>query len=761
MRSRNTVDITSLPDGGPVTSDVFGQKAALLAQAALAGFRIPTGFSVSARLCYSILHSEVQEPAIDTIRTRAKDLFETSSSGKLIVRSSSPHECNMGGGFSGLFESCFDISTPEEVVSAIGYVVQRASRDSLRTDLINAEYRLADPQMAVLVQEQLNPKCSGLAKVSKNDIYIEACRGHLRQLTTGQTSPIAFDFSVDDPLSLNCASQHAVDNEIDQLKDVLLELPLLKLCATFSGSVLEFGIDPRGPVIFQVDSKPAGASDEPGRLATTTDHGEHRPALPLAKASAMHFFRANGLFEKRLEVFSCKLPLDTVLETSRPLFEGNKRTTVRFSQGNKIGLPRGFFSSWDDGRNFIERNYRDDWDVIIHEYIRAVRSFEILFAPDLVLLEHIPGMWESDNRLQPDVIIMDRRKRELIYFRYLRERTGKFVDQDINKELYAAPLDIPICERLVDMIDDIQQVVQRQHPLDPEATPINVHAVWDELADRYQCLNLRKGFTFPLRPRSWPDHGFHYVSQFSDLASWNGKAIIRLNLINDRGRESDLYALAKELAAIDGAIVIDFGLLSHPAMVLRDFGCNLIPGYLFDELSTDNQYFIERVRLDVHDDAFSRIVREPRLYETSEYLVVRDKDPVSEAHLLGVCKRPSPCTYDTNSIEDVWKLYEKVSHDHGDQFYFERGRLSFCSSGFTDPQDHFHLIGGIDFEATYQKLCEAVGGKQYGTLIEAYEAVSPGIQPYCVFGSPELGFVMASAPVMGKRLLRRSIRRNR
>jgi hypothetical protein len=86
-------------------------------------------------------------------------------------------------------------------------------------------------------------------------------------------------------------------------------------------------------------------------------------------------------------------------------FDFEKPITVRFSYKNQVNLPRNFFKTKDELKLWIEQLViSKKWELIVHEYLNVRRNFELLLHKTYLLLEHIPGMWESDNMLNPDVI---------------------------------------------------------------------------------------------------------------------------------------------------------------------------------------------------------------------------------------------------------------------------------------------------------------------------------------------------------------------
>ena len=75
------------------------------------------------------------------------------------------------------------------------------------------------------------------------------------------------------------------------------------------------------------------------------------------------------------------------------------------------------------------------------------------------------------------------------------------------------------------------------------------------------------------------DGSFFYVRNEEDIEGWDGKTPILLRATSERGEEKKFINLAYHLPKnVD--VYVCFGWLSHPAMVLREYGVHIIPAYL-------------------------------------------------------------------------------------------------------------------------------------------------------------------------------------
>jgi hypothetical protein len=111
---------------------------------------------------------------------------------------------------------------------------------------------------------------------------------------------------------------------------------------------------------------------------------------------------------------------------------------------------------------------------------------------------------------------------------------------------------------------------------------LNFHFVEDNKKE-FSFLNIRRinrlTKKYIIRGGSY----FH-VRKLQDLAGWDGRKDILLTITTERGKERELIALARALPKGNVAVHITFGYLSHPAILLREFGINVVPVYLNREI---------------------------------------------------------------------------------------------------------------------------------------------------------------------------------
>lgn len=289
------------------------------------------------------------------------------------------------------------------------------------------------------------------------------------------------------------------------------------------------------------------------------------------KAAAMAYFRRVGLFDDRLLVIP-PCSIDQALAGIRKVRVPHQGMTVRFSRGETLGLPRIFVRSGGELVDTLRRVHRPDWTTIVHPYIDVRRSFEANIEGMPWMLEHVPGMWESDNTLVPDLLQTTQDSRLEAYL-YAFERSARVASTSGTWAiLEALPTRKTQAQAWAEKFIPILAILRRDFQ---SQLPINVHFVEDN-SQKWHFLNVRAGFR-----ATDSDTGLHVsepypVASIDDLNHWDGVRPLLFRATTERGNESSLHELLRILRRRTSTVYVEFGLLSHPAIVMREFGFTVL-----------------------------------------------------------------------------------------------------------------------------------------------------------------------------------------
>jgi len=587
-------------DSNIASDDIYGKKISVLTELIKAGLNVPKGYY------FSVNHSGIStlNSTSDKIIDELFSKFNQEKSLHLIARSSMSVENHKKNQFPGIFESIKGIKTSNDLKKAIIKCVESKESEyayNYRDNLNNISLKQA--KVAILVQEEIKLKYFGLAELKVNEfnedddsITIEISSKESFEVVNGKSLPSA--------IRVYREGNYAVLNnseEIDfeDLNINFIKQELFRIRDTLNYDlIIEFGIDKnRVFYVFQArEHEIKGVNPlrsyipiEAKEILTESKkiilEKEKKWGL---KGAAMEYFNLNGLFEENLLLIDSEHTLTRIRSILNNENFCDGEITLRFSKGDEIGLKRFFTSNRESAFRELSKYYPDFKKLgqllIIHPYLNVRHSYELLIDKDFFVLEHIPGLWEANNTLEPDVIYFDK-KLNLAEILTVKEERQQIISSPFSTDrTFVSALGFDFFE------DRLNKFLSFHRKLESDFAvhlPLNFHFVETE-DGKIAFLNIRrlniKRRNFESR-RYTRDGSFFHVRNNEDLVGWDRKSPILLRLSTDRGKEKEFISLALQLPKnVD--IYINFGWLSHPAMILREYGVNVIPAYLDRNIKT-------------------------------------------------------------------------------------------------------------------------------------------------------------------------------
>jgi hypothetical protein len=563
-------------------SDLVGGKAATLARLMSKGFPIPPGFCVSTAAFEKFSHLATARDFILELEHHALKLFTSDSVQELIVRSSANIEDSPQHLFPGLFSSFHDVSHVQDVMPAVCSCFAAVSSPEVHNycRLKSISHKML--KMAALVQVQLSARYSGVvfsSPVPNEDrkvggTYVELVQGPSRNFLAGSEEPNAYLIDKQNVTRVSGASESIADvhaevcRKVAQLfVDVSRELG--------EAHLLEWLSNDSGVYILQARPLPGLRTPRTcGARNYAASDTSPTVAIPKAeqlglKAAAMAFYAELGWFTKPLVIIPPHVSEQDRNHTIMANDLGGGPLTIRFSHRHDVGLPRLFVANTDEAMGRISQVANPEWTVIIHPYLDIRHSFEIQIEHHRTVLEQVPGLWESDAQVAPDVVLEE--GESCVAFRVTDRRKIRLVGPNVSHEAEVAPLPATVfplwAEKLRHVATTIRSKLATQLPL-------NLHCVSEDYVT-WQFLNLRRG-----RAVSSPVTGiqrFLVVTTPVDMQAWDGVSPILLRVTTHRGGENEILRLIPQLPGDPNMVYVEFGALSHPAILLREFGIDPIP----------------------------------------------------------------------------------------------------------------------------------------------------------------------------------------
>lgn len=617
----------------------------------------------------------------------------------LIVRSSSSYENADLCTFSGVFKSVANVASFEELVAAVKECREYADAHSVKEYTKAIGTKLPPSHLSLIVQEQIRFDRTALVEIANNRVFIEEYDDELQDRIQGRGHPetvVLHDKGRTTILRSN--STNFNENIYDDLSIILSKIreDFERRKPNFAKIVLETGISDERLYVLQCNTYERCFDGNQPFFRILQQKPDSYIVKDLRrfglKGSAMNYFKNNKMFNRKLFIFPYEKSIKDIENEINSIFKDNTRLTVRYSHMFEVGLPRSFQSDVRNVVDFISKTRRFGWTTIIHEYINVKRSFEVIITNDSLLIEHIPGMWESDNKLDPDVVYET--LNGVKFWRCMQKRSARFIQNGTTTLENSNPVTFKLLSLWLNHAKDFVDIIRSQLP---DLLPLNLHFIEDENGI-WNFINIRSGFDvkFPVIRNGHP----HVVSMPSDVDSWDRKSPILIKFEVDRGSEHKIISIANKINDTASTIIVDFGLLSHPAIVLRELGYRLIPSYLYSKRSIPSlNYKTRTVSYNNTSDFLTKLLNEPRIYEDDRTFCVADIDPVCNGHLLLFSKSQTRSFTDASCFLHAHKISRSSNkYFKTPMIFLERGRANFCSSMAESCIAHFHLIPCVEID---------------------------------------------------------------
>lgn len=589
-------------------SVAFGAKISNLARLKRGGVAVPEGLAIALpaeSADWSALAKKIVSDLDADPETRAATL---------IVRSSASVEDQPNALFPGIFDSPRDIKGEVQLTAAIDQC-HRSMRSPAVNSYLESMNRAIDPRdirMSVLVQRQVESLYSGVAFTARTppledyDLLVQLSAGasaaHLRGIVGGSL----FGF-ID---SRNSAPEH-LGGESGNLAETAAVLEQVRLLVLQVKSVLvtenldlEWAWDGTTAYAVQARSLPeyADTLDDVPLESVPDDFADPEPGdalegrvLPIEgaqqwghKGAASVYFDQEIGGAKNVKFVPPGASKDEIAEILKSRSPSPMGTTIRFSHKTRLSLPRRFIGATEDVlEHFIQLRADPDWLGIVSDFVHVQHSFEAYLGENDLLVEHVPGNWETDNMLPPDIFLWSGAPR---FLRVARSREARYElpgEQNERRSVQSRvpPLTAEHAEAMVThFLPKLKQIKKRF----AQELPLNVHFTSDD--DGWYFLNIRPTDELDVSNLGTnPDGTFrlnrlYLVAKGSDLRAWDGQTEIVMTVSEDRARFAHFIKVARELRDLGvKSVYCTFGLLSHPAILMRELGIQVKPLLLTHE----------------------------------------------------------------------------------------------------------------------------------------------------------------------------------
>lgn len=590
-------DAPSLPyrglDRGPLEREQFGTKAHVLSLLS-ESIRVPQGYALSL--------AEVNEGGHDLSELLERIHGQIADSGRpLIVRSSASFEDTGRAIYPGRFASLRDRTSLADLREGVEYCIEQAASGS-RVRGYEAAHGIASEGAltGVLIQQQVIAKYAGVTFTRSPRPYhdfhalIELSEGPASNLLAGKSVGGLFGVHIR-PTSqeyTQLAGPAYPLSDIMVMLDSVTQVSLQVEGLLGESQDIEWVWD--GSHVYVVQARPARLL-LPSRIEANPQIGlppREIPPLRLMllashgqKAAAMQYFKTKHCGAKNAAVISPGANEESVNRELDGRVEARAGTVIRYSFEQQAGLPVIFVPPDEDVTDsYLSNRLVDEWAGIVSDYVYVENSFEAYLGTNSLIVEHIPGNWEPLSNLRPDIFIFEKDATQFWICREPRLSSYEMLTDVRPAATLNRPANAPSADQLAEWADELASHFATFRGDLAASLPVNIHFIRAE--GQWHFLNIRPTRDLSVArshrsPRAeFKAKRYFLVNQPEDLANWDGKAPIVLTIACEDADEGGLPAMARlldELAV--GVVHTTFGALSHPALVLREFGLEVHPMY--------------------------------------------------------------------------------------------------------------------------------------------------------------------------------------
>ncbi len=261
-------------------------------------------------------------------------------------------------------------------------------------------------------------------------------------------------------------------------------------------------------------------------------------------------------------------------------FKDNDKLAVRFSSPTVKNLPRSItLNSVDEAIDYIQKVRQPQTYPIIAKLISVKYSGAVYLDDKDFILDLWPGLDEYEVMTGPSdrIFELDRKVRIL---NYKGRRKARFVDE--NGSVYwdeAEPLELKEIERIYKKIKSHEDKLKTlRKDFNPLLCDFHI-----DINGKIFFMGVFKTGKISVHESELPGH-FHRIASVIDAKNWDGKGDVLIDMRLPREKKDELLLAIEILSKKTNHVYVSFGLLSHPAILLREAGIEPVQiNHLYEE----------------------------------------------------------------------------------------------------------------------------------------------------------------------------------
>ncbi len=285
------------------------------------------------------------------------------------------------------------------------------------------------------------------------------------------------------------------------------------------------------------------------------------------KAYSLKILKERHIFEENLYISSDLTSKEEFVKAlEREGFRDGDELSCRFSNPTRtVHFPRKTCSSFAEAYAFFKASYKKGDTVIVHNLMHAKYDGTITLMNDEIVMEFIEGDWNAGYSLNADTVVF----KDGISTWYLYQRVRK-VPYVVGAEIKFKEID-PITNATAEKIS--KNIASKLTFLkDLLSGDFNSLATLIDDDGRLQPLKLHNIKPESIKPSQFAEKSVFELKTPLDLRRWDKKTKLLISIPANIDRADALMGVISEIKKYTDDVYISYGILSHPAILMREAG---------------------------------------------------------------------------------------------------------------------------------------------------------------------------------------------
>ena len=282
------------------------------------------------------------------------------------------------------------------------------------------------------------------------------------------------------------------------------------------------------------------------------------------KAASLLYLQELGLFQKKMFVLPKLISEDEFFSLMEKNGFKDIAFGIRFSPKSPLlGIKsKHNITSWQEGYRFF-RDHLYQGAAIIQEHTDPKYMGTLHFGDEKITVNLVPGTWASSAWDSCDIMEIGEK---IDYYRYMVEREALYGSAAGFVPRKVAPFTIIQVQQFIDLfkglLPKLEQLFKKGRMLE-FIIDRDLHFLGMEFKESADDVTFL--------PKQAPEQLF-VIKDFSDLAFWDKKQDVLISLKLGRNISSEFLPLLSEIKKYKSSVYVKYGLLSHPAILIREQG---------------------------------------------------------------------------------------------------------------------------------------------------------------------------------------------